>query len=153
MCLLQSDRFWLHIGTKLLLVYWKPPVFVFICFTKKYMSAFGHLSFSLSSNCLKNESPCWESHCSNCVSYCPSTDSILDMMNAQQEELSKIVHVPQAGFDNNILYFSDANKVLLYPTFSSGTVAGLSLLVLMLPGFGEPVSFPINHCKTDVAVI
>ena len=59
--------------------------------------------------------------------YCSSTDYILDMMDAQQEELSKIVHVPQAGCDNDIPHVSDANGVLLYPTSSSRTLAGLSL--------------------------
>ena len=75
------------------------------------------------------------------------------MMNAQQEELLKIANFSQTGFDNNILYVSDADGVLLYPTFSSGTVAGLSLLVPMLPGFGEAISLPVNHCKKDVAAI
>ena len=78
---------------------------------------------------------------------------MLDMMNAQQEELSKIVHVLQAGFENDIPHVSDANGVLLYPTLSRGTVAGLSLLVPMYPGFGEPISLCVNHCPTDIAVI
>ena len=87
------------------------------------------------------------------MSYCSSTDSILDMMNAQQEELLKVDHVPQAGFDNDIPHVFDADGVLSHPTSSSGTVAGLSLLVPMSPGFGEPISLPVNHCKTDLASI
>ena len=75
------------------------------------------------------------------------------MTNAQQEELSKISHVPQAGFDNDIPHFLDADGILSYPTFSSGTVAGLSLLVPMSPGFGEPISLPINYRPTDLATI
>ena len=75
------------------------------------------------------------------------------MMNAQREELSKIAHIPQTGFDNYIPLVSDADGILLYPTFSSGTVAGLSLLVPILPGFGEPIPLLVNHCKTDVAAI
>ena len=47
----------------------------------------------------------------------------------------------------------DADGVLLYPTSSSGIMSGLSLLVPMSPGFGEPISFCINHCATDVAAI
>ena len=75
------------------------------------------------------------------------------MMNTQREDLSKILYVPQAGFDNDILQVLDADEVLSYPTFSSGTVAGLPLFVPMLPGFGEPKSLPVNHCKTDVVAI
>ena len=75
------------------------------------------------------------------------------MMNAQQKELSKIVHFPQAGFDNDIPYVFDANRVLLYSTSSSKTVAGLSLLVPMSPGFGESISLPVNYRPTDLAAI
>ena len=74
-------------------------------------------------------------------------------MYAQREELSKIAHVTQTGFDNDIPLVSDADGILLYPTFSSGKVSGLSLLVPMLPGFGEPISLSVNHCKLDVAYI
>ena len=69
------------------------------------------------------------------MSYCFSIDFILDIIYAQQEELSKIVHVLQEGFDDEIFHVSDANGVLLYPNCSSETVAGLSLLVPMSPGF------------------
>ena len=44
----------------------------------------------------------------------------------------------------------DANGVIFYPTGSSGTVAGVSLLVSMSPTFGEPVSLCVNHQNTDL---
>ena len=47
----------------------------------------------------------------------------------------------------------DANGVLLYSTSSSGTVAGLALLVSMSPVFGKPISLRVSHCTTDVAAI
>ena len=74
-------------------------------------------------------------------------------MNAKQEELSKIVHVPKSGFDNDIPHVADADGVLLYPTSSSRKVKELALLVLMSPGFGEPIFLPVNHCKTDADFI
>ena len=55
--------------------------------------------------------------------------------------LSKHFDVPQV---------LDADSVILYPTGSSSTVAGVSLLVPMSPTFGEPVLLEVNHRNTDL---
>ena len=75
------------------------------------------------------------------------------MMTRKQNELVDVHLVPQ---EESKLYFPDifdADGVLLYPTLSSGTVAGLSLLVPISPGFGEPISLCVNHRPTDIAAI
>ena len=81
------------------------------------------------------------------------SDVILDMMTAKQEELSKIACVPQGESTKDFPETMDADDFLSYPTLSNGTVAGLDLLVLMSPVFGEPILLPANHCPTGIAAL
>ena len=90
---------------------------------------------------------------SYCIPLLLNTDTILDMMTRKQNELVDVHLVPQEESKIEFPDIFDANGVLSYPTLSSGTVTGLSLLVPMSPGFGEPISLRVNHLPTDIASI
>ena len=81
------------------------------------------------------------------------TDIMLDMMTRKQNEFVDIPLVPHKESKLDFPDIFDANRVLLYFTSSSGTVASLSLFVPMSPGFGESIFLRVNHCTTDVAAI
>ena len=74
-------------------------------------------------------------------------------MESNQKKLAKqiadlIVAVLSKHFD--FPQVLDADGVILYPTGSSNTVAGVQLLVPMSPAFGEPVSLDVNRRNTDL---
>ena len=75
------------------------------------------------------------------------------MMTRKQNKLVNVHLVPQEESKLDFPEIFDANGVLSYPTSSNRTVAGLSLLVPMSPGFGEPISLCVNHRLTDIAAI
>ena len=75
------------------------------------------------------------------------------MMTRKQNEPVDVHLVPHKKSKSYIPDIFDADGVLLYPTLSSGTLAGLSLLVPTSPGFGEPISLCVNHCPTYIAAI
>ena len=70
-----------------------------------------------------------------------------------QEELAGIPLVPQEEFKSDLPNISDADIVLLYSTSSSGTVAGLALIVPMSSTLREPISLPVNYCPTNPSAI
>ena len=78
---------------------------------------------------------------------------MLNMMTRHQKELVNIILVPQEESKSDFPEIFDADEVLLYSTSSSGTVAGLALLVLMSLTFGEPIYLPVNYCPKDLAAI
>ena len=90
------------------------------------------------------------------------TDIMRDMMTRKQNEFVDIPLVPQQRSKLDFPAIYNANGVLLYSTSSSGTVAGLALLVTMSPVFGEPLSLSVNHwhsgkilllqCSTRIAL-
>ena len=75
------------------------------------------------------------------------------MMTRKQNELVDVHLAPQEESKLDFSNIFDVNGVLSYPNSSSGTVAGLALLVLMSPSFGEPISLCVNHCPTEIAAI
>ena len=75
------------------------------------------------------------------------------MMTRMQKKLVDIPLLPHKESKLDFPEVFSANGILLYPTSSSGTVAGLALLVPMSLTFGKPISFPVNYRPTDLAAI
>ena len=74
-------------------------------------------------------------------------------MESIQKKLSKKIAdliVPVSSKHLDISQVLDADGVILYPTGSSSTVAGVLLLVSMSLTFGEPVFLDINPRNTDL---
>ena len=78
---------------------------------------------------------------------------MLDMMTRKQNEFVDIPLVPHKESKLDFPAIYDVNGVLSYSTSSSGTVAGLALLVPISPVLREPISLRVNHRTTDVAAI
>ena len=82
-----------------------------------------------------------------------STDKLLELMKSSQKKLAEKIYnfiLPVSSKHLDVTQVVGANCVIFYPTGSSGTVVGVSLLVSMSPTFGELVLLCVNHRNIDL---